>query len=308
MQRSLYPLRVFPNLGEFFFQHVRSGRKMPETSVRASHSLMEAQQMAKRAFKIALAMTASSFIMVAVAAAQDVNITPQPAPPTGVSAPEAQGAFGPGSQSLWVNASQFAVRLSSTAPVLTYSGHHYYDSPGSVSPTRYFAQLDLPHGAVIEGVFCYAHDAVANNVTFNVQKSTHNIITDVFSTIALASWSTTGTTGYQTPGSGAINEFVAYTQTSGERILYYLSADVAADTAFRGCRVDWHRTVSPAPASATFNDVPVGHPQHRFIQALVASGITGGCGGGNYCPDAPLTRGQMAVFLAAALGLHFSGF
>jgi hypothetical protein len=64
--------------------------------------------------------------------------------------------------------------------------------------------------------------------------------------------------------------------------------------------------VSPAPAVATFGDVPVGRPQHQYIEALVASGITAGCGGGNYCPDAPLTRGQMAVFLSKGLGLHFA--
>ena len=70
-------------------------------------------------------------------------------------------------------------------------------------------------------------------------------------------------------------------------------------------RVHYRLQVSPAPATATFGDVPVGHPFHRFVEALAASGITGGCGGGNYCPDSALTRGQMAVFLAAALGLHF---
>jgi S-layer homology domain len=63
--------------------------------------------------------------------------------------------------------------------------------------------------------------------------------------------------------------------------------------------------VSPPPATATFNDVPTGHPFFQFIEALAASGITGGCGGGNYCPDNPVTRGQMAVFIAKALGLHF---
>jgi hypothetical protein len=51
--------------------------------------------------------------------------------------------------------------------------------------------------------------------------------------------------------------------------------------------------------------VPTSHPYFQFIQALAASGITGGCGGGNYCPDNPVTRGQMAVFLAKALGLQF---
>jgi len=63
--------------------------------------------------------------------------------------------------------------------------------------------------------------------------------------------------------------------------------------------------VSPAPATATFGDVPASHPFFQFVEALAASGVTGGCGGGNYCPDAPLTRGQMAVFLAKALGLQW---
>jgi beta-N-acetylhexosaminidase len=57
---------------------------------------------------------------------------------------------------------------------------------------------------------------------------------------------------------------------------------------------------------ATFSDVPTGHPFFRFIEALARSGITSGCGGGNFCPDAPLTRGQIAVFLSLGLGLHFA--
>ena len=65
------------------------------------------------------------------------------------------------------------------------------------------------------------------------------------------------------------------------------------------------RTVSPAPGTASFADVPVDDPLHKFVEALVSAGITGGCGGGNYCPNAPITRGQMAVFLASALGLHW---
>jgi hypothetical protein len=35
-------------------------------------------------------------------------------------------------------------------------------------------------------------------------------------------------------------------------------------------------------------------------------GSRSGCGGGNFCPDAAVTRGQMAVFLAKALGLHWA--
>ena len=72
-----------------------------------------------------------------------------------------------------------------------------------------------------------------------------------------------------------------------------------------GAIVSYQLEVSPAPGAATFNDVPTGHPFFQYIEALSASGITGGCGAGNYCPDAPLTRGQMAVFLAKALGLYW---
>ena len=64
--------------------------------------------------------------------------------------------------------------------------------------------------------------------------------------------------------------------------------------------------VSPETGYASFTDVPVSHPFHRYVEALLLSQITAGCGNNNYCPDAPLTRGQMAVFLAKALGLQWN--
>jgi hypothetical protein len=39
------------------------------------------------------------------------------------------------------------------------------------------------------------------------------------------------------------------------------------------------------------------------IQTLAANGITSGCGTDRYCPDDPVTRGQMAAFLVRALRL-----
>jgi hypothetical protein len=75
---------------------------------------------------------------------------------------------------------------------------------------------------------------------------------------------------------------------------------------FQAVRVFYELQVSPAPVAATFGDVPTSHPFFQFVEALVASGITAGCGGGNYCPDNPVTRGQMAVFISKALGLHFA--
>ena len=75
---------------------------------------------------------------------------------------------------------------------------------------------------------------------------------------------------------------------------------------FGAAKFYYRLRVSPAPASATFpNDVPTSHPFFRFIEALAAAGITGGCGAGSFCPNAPVTRGEIAVFLSVALGLHF---
>ena len=61
--------------------------------------------------------------------------------------------------------------------------------------------------------------------------------------------------------------------------------------------------VPPAASGAVFADVQVGDFAADWIEDLTARGITGGCGGGNYCPGAPNTRGQMAVFLVKTFGL-----
>ena len=49
--------------------------------------------------------------------------------------------------------------------------------------------------------------------------------------------------------------------------------------------------------STGFGDVPTDYWAAAFIKQLAAEGITSGCGGGNYCPEQPVTRAQMAVFL-----------
>jgi hypothetical protein len=56
--------------------------------------------------------------------------------------------------------------------------------------------------------------------------------------------------------------------------------------------------VPPDVAGSTeFADVPPTYWSASFIKQLAAEGITTGCGGGNFCPENPVTRAQMAVFL-----------
>ena len=38
-----------------------------------------------------------------------------------------------------------------------------------------------------------------------------------------------------------------------------------------------------------------------WVEELASEGVTSGCGNGNYCPGAPVTRAQMAVFLLKTL-------
>jgi hypothetical protein len=74
-----------------------------------------------------------------------------------------------------------------------------------------------------------------------------------------------------------------------------------------GMIVGYVLQVSPAPATPSFNDVPTGDFGYQYIEALALSGITGGCQASPplFCPDAFVTRRQMAVFLAKALGLQW---
>ena len=51
-------------------------------------------------------------------------------------------------------------------------------------------------------------------------------------------------------------------------------------------------------------DVPTDYWADTWIKQLVAEGITVGCGNGNYCPESPVTRAQMAVFLVRTFGLR----
>ena len=50
-------------------------------------------------------------------------------------------------------------------------------------------------------------------------------------------------------------------------------------------------------ASHQFTDVPTSHTFHNDIDWLADAGVTGGCGSGRFCPNASVTRGQMAAFM-----------
>jgi hypothetical protein len=83
------------------------------------------------------------------------------------------------------------------------------------------------------------------------------------------------------------------------------------DTVTRGqmsvflLRSKYGAAFQPPPAVGTFADVPPGHVFAGWIEQLAREGITGGCQTqpALYCPDDPVTRAQMAVFMVRAFNL-----
>jgi hypothetical protein len=59
----------------------------------------------------------------------------------------------------------------------------------------------------------------------------------------------------------------------------------------------------PPTCGGLFTDVTCPSLFADWIEQLAAENVTAGCGGGNYCPASPNSRGQMAVFLVKTFQL-----
>ena len=162
------------------------------------------------------------------------------------------------------------------------------------------APLQLPAGALITAIELNACDM---NFTKDVNVALTQAPVSEGTPIILATAQTSGFAGCTFVTTVLPNP---HTVDNGNNT-YSLTYSGADDntTKLQAVRVFYHLQISPAPAVPTFGDVPASHPFFQFVEALAASGITSGCGGGNYCPADPVTRGQMAVFLSRALGLSF---
>ena len=220
--------------------------------------------------------------------------------------PEQPTGAGAVRSNTWIAAPRFTGKNGTTVPALAYSSQHFYTSPGSTSPAMYLAPLEIEQGLLVDMITCVFNDGSAtHDLSFDLQKATMDLNGHT------ASWASLGSgSSSLSPGITFVNIPLAVSETiqnqNGNVIYQYvIRADVSSDVSFAGCMVYWTRQVSPAPATATFSDVPTSHPFFRFVQALYSSGITAGCSPTNFCPDNTLTRGEMAVFLAKGLGLSY---
>jgi hypothetical protein len=180
-----------------------------------------------------------------------------------------------------------------------------FGARGCSSNCSFIAPVMLPAGAVIlalEFEACDTDPAGQTSVNLVRQPSLEGPFTVL---------EAVGTGVPATPGCAFFTATLATPHTvNNNNNTYQVKGDVSSASGlavrFQAVRIVYRLRVSNAPGTATFpNDVPTSHPFFQFVEALAAAGITGGCSAGSYCPNSPVTRGEMAVFLATALGLHF---
>lgn len=163
----------------------------------------------------------------------------------------------------------------------------------------------LPSGALLTTLeFDYCDDNAAGLADVSLYLQDYDYKGNALST--LTTISSSGAPGC-TYGSADLTPFNYTVDNFERRLVFYVTMGSNGDdtTRFSGVIIGYRLQVSPAPAIPTFNDVPTTDFGFQYIEALVASAITGGTGGGNYSPDAYVTRRQMAIFISKALGLSY---
>ena len=193
------------------------------------------------------------------------------------------------------SATEFAINTSALTGIAVFQ---------TTAGLDWWAQVHLPAGALVERIELEACDESAiGDIAFGMASGT-------------------------APG-GATQNLTAVGTTTDSPGLRLLSAEPdRADhgrqpeqqlLALRGLRHDGRyqpRPGDPRLLPAPGEPGPRGRdlPERRADHPPVSSGSSRrwpgrgsppGCGPGAYCPDSPVTRGQMAVFLSIALGLHF---
>jgi plastocyanin len=168
------------------------------------------------------------------------------------------------------------------------------------SPTELATGVSLPSGAKITGIEITGCD---DSDTLELESSLFECPDPTGDCARIAGVSSSGKPGCDFFSTSLADGPVINNLANTYLLDIFLGPD--QNLRFRNVRLFYKRVVSPAPLTATFADVPTNNQFFKVIEALAASGITQGCGNGNFCPNDPVTRGSMASFLARALGLFF---
>lgn len=199
----------------------------------------------------------------------------------------------------WLPFNAFLPTASDTT--WAYATNGYYYRTGGTN-TAFSAPLLLNTGVQITAFAAHFYDNSSSDINISLVRY-YNATTP--GTEVIDTWSVTG--------SGYLNQYHALAtphtfNPSSTQSFYHLVInlpDATTNLQIKGIKVYYQLQVSPAPANATFDDVPVSHMFFSYIEALASSGITAGCTATQYCPDSYVTRAQMAKYLAVGLGLNW---
>jgi hypothetical protein len=178
----------------------------------------------------------------------------------------------------------------------------------------YEAQIaPIPAGAALDYVNVYLHDSSSGeNITawlYRICQISSSFEPTVTLVDSLSTTGAPGDTGFLLDADGiTASDFCVYTVRvrldSGGSLVFDCSE--GNDLRLYKARAVWQRQVSPAPLTATFDDVPTDHPLFQYVEAVANAGITYGCPDPDkFCPNEVITRAQIAELLARALGLHW---
>lgn len=256
-----------------------------------------------------LSLAVSLFSMAPIAVAQE---TPTGSPGFQIASPNAGPASAsdsPNPDPRWglVNWHELNMAMMGFTPLDNGTWSHFlsgwsYRSGGTNTGTC--TNVHLPSGASLQGITTWTNDTDAvNNITYTLYSV--NLVTNVGTNPF--SFTTSGA-----PGIERLFRTVSPAITiNNDRHTYAICifhGTTGSTLQSAGATFWYHLQVNPAPATASFTDVPTSHWAFQFIQALRTSGITSGCTATTYCPDAGVTRAEMAVFLSRALGLAWPDF
>jgi 2',3'-cyclic-nucleotide 2'-phosphodiesterase (5'-nucleotidase family) len=153
-----------------------------------------------------------------------------------------------------------------------------------------------PLNQIVQDTQYYVRDAVIDYIAF---KGTVNPAIEgrlkfygtTFADVAASNWAWQYVEALYkngiTAGCGNNNYCPSNTATRAQMAIFLLKSKYGS-------------THVPPAATGIFADVPVDHWAAPWIEELSSLGITAGCGNNNYCPDKPVTREQMAIFLLKA--------
>lgn len=211
---------------------------------------------------------------------------------------EGYQAFGPSSPTiLAIQPLAFRGRTAADDDLIDASGGHRACTGSCTLDTT----VTLPAGANITMIEMEAFDNDANGTVglFFGKCPVGQINCDL---LALA-----GTAPGTSPGFVTISDTLSHTvdNLNNTYVAEVIISGGTRETSLGGVRIYYRLQVSPAPGTSSFSDVPVGHWAHRYIEALVASGITTGCAPGMFCPEQAATRAEVAALVTRALGLHW---